>query len=210
MLDFATLKEAVIQGDVQKVKELTQSMIDSGVGPVSIINDGLIPGMTVVGTRFKAGDMYVPEVLMSAKAMSDGIALVKPMIAESDMPTSGTVVVGTVKGDLHDIGKNLVNMMLESNGFKVIDLGVDIGEEAFVQAVKAHQPQILGLSALLTTTMPNMRATIEALKAEGIRDQVKIIIGGAPVSHEFSEQIGADGYAPDAGSAADLCRSLLA
>lgn len=210
MLDFAALKEAVIQGNVLKVKELTQSMIDSGVAPVSIINDGLIPGMTVVGTRFKAGDMYVPEVLMSAKAMSDGIALVKPMIAESDMPTSGTVVVGTVKGDLHDIGKNLVNMMLESNGFKVIDLGVDIGAEAFVQAVKTHQPQILGLSALLTTTMPNMRATIEALKAEGIRDQVKIIIGGAPVSHEFSEQIGADGYAPDAGSAADLCRSLLA
>ncbi|TGE34600.1 corrinoid protein [Desulfosporosinus sp. Sb-LF] len=210
MADFVNLNEAIIQGSLQKVKELTQGMIDNKVDPVSIINEGLIPGMGVVGTRFKAGSMYVPEVMMSARAMSAGIELVKPLIADSDMPTAGTVVVGTIQGDLHDIGKNLVNMMLESSGFKVIDLGVDIKPEAFVKAVKEHKAQIIGMSALLTTTMLNMKATIEALKVEGLREQVKVIVGGAPVSKEFAEQIGADGYAPDAGTAADLCKRLLA
>ena len=210
MADFADLNEAIIQGSLKKVKDLTQGMIDNMVDPVFIINEGLIPGMGVVGTRFKAGSMYVPEVMMSARAMSAGIALVKPLIADSDMPTAGTVVMGTVQGDLHDIGKNLVNMMLESNGFKVIDLGADIKPETFVKAVKEHKAQIIGMSALLTTTMLNMKATIEALKVEGLRDQVKVIVGGAPVSQEFAEQIGADGYAPDAGTAADLCIKLLA
>lgn len=210
MPDFESLNEAIIQGNIQRVKELTQRMIDKNVEPVSIINEGLIPGMSVVGARFKAGSMYVPEVMMSARAMSNGIALVKPLIAESDMPSSGKVAVGTVKGDLHDIGKNLVIMMLESSGFNVIDLGVDIGAEAFVKAVKEQQVQIIGMSALLTTTMLNMKDTIEALKKAGIRDQVKIIIGGAPVTRDFAEKIGADGYAPDAGSAADLCKKLLA
>lgn len=210
MPDFESLNEAIIQGNIQRVKELTQRMIDQSVEPVSIINEGLIPGMSVVGTRFKAGSMYVPEVMMSARAMSTGIALVKPLIAESDMPSSGTVAVGTVKGDLHDIGKNLVIMMLESSGFKVIDLGVDIGAEVFVKAVKEEQVQIIGMSALLTTTMLNMKQTIDVLIEEGIRDQVKIIIGGAPVTRDFAQKIGADGYAPDAGSAADLCKTLLA
>lgn len=210
MPDFESLNEAIIQGNIQRVKELTQRMIDSNVEPVSIINEGLIPGMGVVGTRFKAGDMYVPEVMMSARAMSSGVALVKPLIAESDMPTSGKVAVGTVKGDLHDIGKNLVIMMMESSGFKVIDLGIDIGAEAFVKVVKEQQVEIIGMSALLTTTMLSMKDTIEALKEAGLRDQVKIIIGGAPVTRDFAEKIGADGYAPDAGSAADLCKKLLA
>jgi len=210
MPDFKSLNEAIIQGNIQLVKELTQRLIDSSVEPISIINEGLIPGMTVVGTRFKAGDMYVPEVMMSARAMSTGVALVKPLIAESDMPTSGKVAVGTVKGDLHDIGKNLVIMMLESSGFKVIDLGVDIGADAFVKAVKEQQVQIIGMSALLTTTMLSMKDTIEALAEAGLRDQVKIIIGGAPVTRDFAQKIGADGYAPDAGSAADLCKKLLA
>ena len=209
MPDFESLNEAIIQGNIQRVKELTQNMIDKKVEPVSIINEGLIPGMSVVGARFKAGSMYVPEVMMSARAMSGGIALVKPLIAESDMPSSGTVAVGTIKGDLHDIGKNLVIMMMESSGFKVIDLGVDIGADTFVKVVKEQQVQIIGISALLTTTMLNMKDTIDALKEAGLRDQVKIIIGGAPVTREFAEKIGADGYAADAGSAADLCKTLL-
>jgi 5-methyltetrahydrofolate--homocysteine methyltransferase len=154
--------------------------------------------------------MYVPEVMMSAKAMSKGIEMVKPLIAEKDMPTAGKVLVGTVKGDLHDIGKNLVLMMMESAGFEMIDLGVDIHPEAFVKAVKEHKPQVIGMSALLTTTMLSMKDTIEALKEEGLRDSVKIIIGGAPISQGFADEIGADGYAPDAASATDLCKRLIA
>lgn len=210
MPDFASINEAIIQGNLTKTKELTQSMIDEKVDPVAIINEGLIPGMGVVGVRFKAGEMFVPEVMMSAKAMSAGVAMVKPLIADSDLPTAGKVVFGTVKGDLHDIGKNLVIMMLESSGFSVVDLGVDIKPEAFVEAVKEHKPQVVGMSALLTTTMLSMRDTLDALQEAGLRGGVKVIVGGAPVSKEFSEQIGADGYAPDAGSAADLCKKLLA
>lgn len=209
MSDFQNLAQAVIGANQQGVKEITRSMIDGGVDPVRIINEGLIPGMNVVGVRFKAGDMFVPEVMMSAKAMSVGIEMVKPLIAEGDMPSQGTVVMGTVKGDLHDIGKNLVIMMLESAGFKVIDLGVDVPADTFVKAVKEHRAQIVGLSALLTTTMLAMKATLETLRQEGVTDRVKVIIGGAPVSQEFADQIGADGYAPDAAAAAELCRALV-
>ena len=209
MSDFNALAELVIQGDYTGVKGLTQKMIESNTDPLQIINAGLMTGMNMVGVRFKAGDMFVPEVMMSAKAMSSGIELVKPLIAEANMPTSGKVLIGTVKGDLHDIGKKLVSMMLESSGFNVIDLGVDISAAGFVAAVKEHNPQILGLSALLTTTMLNMQEAIEALKEEGIRDQVKVIIGGAPVTQEFADRIGADGYASDAAAATDLCKSLV-
>lgn len=210
MSDFESLAQIVIKGDFLGAKNQTQKMIDNGTDPIEIINQGLMAGMNVVGVRFKAGDMFVPEVMMSARAMSTGIELVKPLIAERDMPTAGKVLIGTVKGDLHDIGKKLVVMMLESAGFEIIDLGVDIDPETFVKAVREHNPQVIGMSALLTTTMLSMGDTIEALKQEGLRDSVKIIIGGAPITKAFAEQIGADGYAPDAASATDLCRRLIA
>ncbi|MBZ4686537.1 MAG: methyltransferase cognate corrinoid protein [Clostridiales bacterium] len=209
MANFEELSNAVIAGNEAKVKELTQKAIDEGVEAIDIINEGLIPGMTVVGTRFKAGEMFVPEVLMSARAMQGGMELVKPLIADTDMPSAGTVVLGTVKGDLHDIGKNLVGMMMESAGFKVINMGVDVSAEKFVEAVKEHKPQVVALSALLTTTMLAMKDVIELLKEEGLRDDVKVLVGGAPVSQDFADEIGADGYAPDAASATDLVKSLL-
>ncbi|KJR49340.1 5-methyltetrahydrofolate--homocysteine methyltransferase [Desulfosporosinus sp. I2] len=210
MSDFNSLAELVIKGDYNGAQTLTQRMVGNGNDPLEIINQGLMAGMNVVGVRFKAGDMYVPEVMMSAKAMSKGIEVVKPLIADKDMPTAGKVLVGTVKGDLHDIGKNLVLMMMESAGFEIIDLGVDIDAEAFVKAVKEHKPQVIGMSALLTTTMLSMKDTIEALKEEGLRDSVKIIVGGAPISQGFADEIGADGYAPDAAAATDLCKRLIA
>jgi len=210
MSDFDSLAQIVINGDFGGAKSLTQKMIDNGVDPLDIINQGLMTGMNVVGVRFKAGDMYVPEVMMSARAMSTGIELVKPLIADKDMPTAGKVVIGTVKGDLHDIGKKLVVMMMESAGFEIIDIGVDIDPATFVKAVKEHNPQVIGMSALLTTTMLSMKDTIDALKKEGLRDSVKIIIGGAPITQGFADQIGADGYAPDAAAATELCRRLIA
>lgn len=210
MSDFDSLAEIVIKGDFGGAKTLTQKMIDNGVDPLEIINQGLMAGMNVVGVRFKAGDMYVPEVMMSARAMSTGIELVKPLIADKDMPSAGKVLIGTVKGDLHDIGKKLVVMMMESAGFEIIDLGVDIDPATFVKGVKEHNPQVIGMSALLTTTMLSMKDTIEALKKEGLRDTVKIIIGGAPITQGFADQIGADGYAPDAAAATELCRRLIA
>lgn len=210
MSDFNNLAELVINGNYAGAKDLTQKMIDNGNEPLEIINQGLMAGMNVVGVRFKAGDMFVPEVMMSAKAMSTGIELLKPLIADKDMPSAGKVLIGTVKGDLHDIGKKLVVMMMESAGFEIIDLGVDIAPAAFVKAVKEHKPQVIGLSALLTTTMLSMKDTIEALKEEGLRDTVKIVVGGAPISQTFADEIGADGYAPDAAAATDLCRRLIA
>lgn len=209
MSGFADLAQYVIEGAESRVQEQVKSLTAQGVSPLEIINQGLIAGMSVVGARFKVGDMFVPEVLMSARAMSTGIEIVRPLIAETDMPSLGKVVLGTVKGDLHDIGKNLVGMLLESSGFKVINLGVDISPEQFVKAVKEHNPDIVALSALLTTTMTAMKETIELLQEEGLKDKLKIIVGGAPVSMDFADQIGADGYAPDAGSAADLCKKIL-
>jgi len=209
MSSYADLAQNVIEGAEIQVREQVKALLTQGENPIEIINLGLIAGMDVVGTRFKAGDMYVPEVLMSARAMSAGVEIVRPLIAETDMPSFGKVVLGTVKGDLHDIGKNLVGMLLESSGFTVINLGVDISPEQFVQAVKDHKPDIVALSALLTTTMTAMKETIEFLEEEGLRSKLKIIIGGAPVSQEFADEIGADGYAPDAGSAADLCKKMV-
>ena len=208
MPDFEKLSNAVIAGNEAKVKELTKSLIDQGAEPLEIINQGLIAGMSVVGTRFKAGDMFVPEVLMAARSMNGGLDMVKPLMADGDVPVKGKIVLGTVKGDLHDIGKNLVGMMMESAGYQVINLGVDVSPEKFLEAVKEHNPDIIAMSALLTTTMLSMRDTIEVLKEEGLKNNVKCIVGGAPVSQEFADEIGADGFAPDAASATELCDRL--
>lgn len=203
------LSQAVIEGQEQQVKELTQKALAEGLKPLEIINEGLIKGMNVVGQRFKVGDMFVPEVLMSARAMTAGMDMVKPLLVDGEMTNKGTVVIGTVKGDLHDIGKNLVGMMLEGAGYKVVDLGTDTAPEAFVQAVQENNAQVLGLSALLTTTMLAMKQTIEALQVAGLRDKVKVMVGGAPITQEFADEIGADGYAPDAASAVELVNQLL-
>jgi len=168
--------------------------------PADILNGGLIAGMDEVGRDFKAGDLFVPEVLIAARAMQAGMNVLRPLLAESDVPSAGKCVIGTVQGDLHDIGKNLVRMMLEGAGFETVDLGIDVKPDAFVVAVQEHQPQFLGMSALLTTTMPGMKATIEALQEAGLRYKVKIMVGGAPVTAAFAEQIGADAYAPDAAA----------
>jgi len=196
-------------GEEEKVAELVQQALDQGMAAGEILSGGLIAGMDEVGRDFKAGDLFVPEVLIAARAMHAGMSILRPLLAESDAPTAGKYVIGTVKGDLHDIGKNLVKMMLEGAGFETIDLGTDVDAAAFVAAVQEHQPNFLGMSALLTTTMVNMKATIEALEEAGLRDSVKVMIGGAPVTAAFAEQVGADAYAPDAASAVDTARSLV-
>lgn len=208
MANFEVLVQSVMDGNESQVKEQTRALVDAGVSPLEIINQGLIAGMNVVGARFKCGDMFVPEVLMSAKSMASGIELVKPLIAAEDMPNKGTIVLGTVKGDLHDIGKNLVGMMLESGGFKVHNIGIDIAPEKFVEAIREYKPQIVAMSALLTTTMPHMKDTIDLIREEGL--DVKCIIGGAPITQDFADKIKADGYSPDAASAVELCTKLLA
>lgn len=210
MADLQGIAEAVIRGDRDTVSSLTQAAVNEGTGPEAIINEGLIAGMSVVGDRFKKNEFYVPEVLIAARAMHAGMDIIKPLLAESGIQPRGTVAIGTVKGDLHDIGKNLVAMMLEGGGFEVIDLEVDVTPEKFVEAVKDKGAQVIALSALLTTTMPSMKDTIEALKEAGVRDQVKIMIGGAPVTQNYADEIGADGYAPDAASAVDKANELIA
>jgi 5-methyltetrahydrofolate--homocysteine methyltransferase len=205
---MTTLARLVFEGDKEQVASTVKNMIESGKDAQAIV-DELIEGMNEVGVRFKSGDMFVPEVLMSADAMHEGIDLVQPLLAGHALRSLGTAIIGTVRGDLHDIGKNLVCMMLESGGFKVIDLGIDVAPEQFVSAVKEHKPAIVGMSALLTTTMMTMKDTVDLLTEEGLRGDIKIVIGGAPVSKSFSAQIGADGYAPDAATAVDVCKSLL-
>lgn len=196
-------------GDDKKVAELVQQALDQGMAPGEVLSGGLIAGMDEVGKDFKAGDLFVPEVLIAARAMRAGMDILRPLLGDSDALSAGKYVIGTVKGDLHDIGKNLVKMMLEGAGFVTIDLGTDVGATDFVNAVREHQPDLLGMSALLTTTMVNMKAIIEALEEAGLRDTVKIMIGGAPVTAAYAEQIGADSYAPDAASAVDVARSLV-
>ncbi|ATW27029.1 cobalamin B12-binding domain-containing protein [Candidatus Formimonas warabiya] len=207
MSSFEQLSKNVISGNQTQVRDYVKALIDAGTNPLDIINQGLIAGMNVVGARFKNGEMFVPEVLMSAKSMAAGIEIVKPLIADKDMPSKGKILLGTVKGDLHDIGKNLVGMMMESGGFHVVNLGIDIAPEKFVAAIKEHHPDIVALSALLTTTMLHMKDTIELIKEEGLR--VKCIVGGAPISQDFADEIGADGFAPDAASAVELCARLI-
>lgn len=209
MADFEAMANKVISGDVDVVAELTQKAVDEGEKPLDIINKGLMKGMNVVGERFKAGDMFIPEVLISAKAMGAGMEIVKPLFVGGEVPSQGKVVLGTVKGDLHDIGKRLVGMIMESGGMVVEDLGIDVSPEKFVEAVKEKKPDIVGMSALLTTTMLAMKDTIEVLEEEGLRDSVKVIIGGAPVTSDFAEEIGADGWAPDAITAKELAMQLI-
>jgi 5-methyltetrahydrofolate--homocysteine methyltransferase len=209
MPDLNAITEALIGMDVNKVEALVKEALDQKVPAKEILDKGLITGMDIVGERMEKGEMFIPEVLMSAKAMSGAVEILKPHLAEGDISAVGKVVIGTVKGDLHDIGKNLVVMMLESAGFEVHNLGVDISPEAFVEAIKEKNPDVLGLSALLTTTMSMMKETIDAVKESGLRDGIKIIIGGAPVNQDFADQVGADGYAPDAGSATKLAKALL-
>ena len=195
-------------GDDDAVAELVQEALDQGLAPQDILSGGLIAGMDEVGKDFKAGELFVPEVLIAARAMHAGMGVLRPLLAESDVPSAGKFVIGTVEGDLHDIGKNLVRMMIEGAGFETIDLGTDVKAEAFVEAVREHRPKLVGMSALLTTTMVNMKGTIEALEEAGLRDSVKVMIGGAPVTAAFAKEIGADAYAPDAASAVDVARSL--
>jgi 5-methyltetrahydrofolate--homocysteine methyltransferase len=195
-------------GEEEQVAQLVQQALDGGMTPGEILSDGLIAGMDQVGKDFKAGDLFVPEVLIAARAMHAGMGILRPLLSESDVAGAGKYLIGTVRGDLHDIGKNLVKMMLEGAGFQTIDLGTDVQPAAFVDAVREHQPKLLGMSALLTTTMVNMKATIEALEEAGLRDAVKIMVGGAPVTAAFAQEIGADAYAPDAASAVDVAREL--
>ena len=197
------------KGEDKEVAALVRKALDQGMAPADILNGGLIAGMDEVGKDFKAGELFVPEVLVAARAMQAGMSILRPLLAESDTLMAGKYVIGTVKGDLHDIGKNLVKMMLEGAGFQTIDLGTDVGAAAFVAAVREHRPQVVGMSALLTTTMVNMKSIIEALQEAGLRESVKIMIGGAPVTAAFAKQIGADAYAPDAASAVDTARALF-
>ena len=196
------------QGEDQEVAALVQQAVDQSMDPHEILQGGLIAGMDQVGKDFKADILYMPEVLIAARAMHAGMDVLRPLLSESDVAGAGKYLIGTVQGDLHDIGKNLVRMMLEGAGFETIDLGKDVKPETFVAAVREQQPKLLGLSALLTTTMPAMKTTIEALEEAGLRDSVKIMVGGAPVTAAFAEEIGADGYAPDAATAVDVARNL--
>jgi len=203
--DISTL---IIEGNFADMADKTNAALEEGLGAEQILNNGLMPGMDHVGVEFKAGNMFVPEVLRSAKAMQESMDIIRPMLVESGVETAGKIVLGTVKGDMHDIGKNLVGMMCEGAGFDVIDLGKDVESQAFVDAVKEHKPIILGMSAMLTTTMRSMERTIKALEEAGIRDTVKIMIGGAPVTKDFADQIGADGYAANAASSSELAKQF--
>ena len=201
--------DCVINGDNKTITAKVQAAIDSGMKPGDILNDGMVAAMAEVGRLFEEGEYYVPEMLISARAMQTALGILKPLLVGSDIKPVGKVAIGTVKGDLHDIGKNLVAMMLEGAAFEIVDLGVDVAPEKFVEAVQEQGVDVVALSALLTTTMSNMKSTIEALKAAGVRDQVKVIVGGAPLTTSFSEDIGADGYAPDASRAVALAKSLI-
>jgi 5-methyltetrahydrofolate--homocysteine methyltransferase len=203
------IAEALYNGEAERVAELTRRALEEGFSPEEILNKGLIAGMERVGKDFRDGILFVPEVLIAAHAMKAGMQILRPLLTESAISGLGTFVIGTVKGDLHDIGKNLVAMMMEGAGFKVVDLGVDTPPEKFVEAVKSHNPKILGMSALLTTTMVEMRRVIETLKEAGLRDRVRILVGGAPVTQEYADEIGADGYAPNASLAVEKAKELL-
>jgi len=201
--------QAVLNGDKDAATENVQAALDAGTDAGVILQEGLIPAMGEVGRLFEAGDYYVPEMLIAARAMQAGLALLKPLLVDSDIKPTGKVVIGTVKGDLHDIGKNLVGMMLEGAGFEIYDLGTDVSPEKFIGVINDEDVDILAMSALLTTTMPMMETTIKAVDEAGLKESVKIIIGGAPVTNEYAEKIGADGFAPDASQAASLAKSLV-
>ncbi len=200
--------ENLMKGKAKDVAALVQQAVDEGVAPEKVLNEGLLPAMNTVGVRFKNNEVYVPEVLIAARAMKAGTEILRPILAEAGIEPKGKVVIGTVKGDLHDIGKNLLCMMVEGAGLKVIDIGIDVEPQKFVDAAKENGAGVIGVSALLTTTMTNMKAVVEAVKAEGLADNVKVMIGGAPVTQAFADEIGADGYAPDAASGAELAKKL--
>jgi 5-methyltetrahydrofolate--homocysteine methyltransferase len=210
MADMREIAEALKAGKAPKVKELVAQAIEEKVSAEKILNEGLIVGMGEIGVLFKNNEVYVPEVLIAARAMYAGLDLLKPILAAAGVEPAGRIAIGTVKGDLHDIGKNLVSMMLEGAGYAIIDLGIDVSPEAFVDAVENKGAQIIAMSALLTTTMPNMKGTVELLNSKGIRGKAKVMIGGAPVTQAYADEIGADGYADDAASAVDLAKALLA
>jgi len=207
MLD--KIKQAVLAGEMEGIAELTNQALAQGIGARDILDQALTPAMDIVGEEYERGDRYVPEMLISAETMKGAVAVLKPLLVEAGVKARGKVVIGTVEGDLHDIGKDLVAMMLEGAGFEVINLGAEIAAEEFVKAAKEHEPDIVGMSALLTTTMIHMPEVIDALQQAGLRDKTKVMIGGAPVTQGYADKIGADGYAPDAASATKLAKSLL-
>jgi len=209
MIDKEEFYIALSQGKMDEVRRLTQDALDAGESADAVLKQGLIPAMDRVGVRFKTGDIYIPEVLIAARAMHAGLAVLKPILSKSTSSMAGKVMIGTVKGDLHDIGKNLVIMMLEGGGFEVLDLGIDVSAEKFVEAIKKHQPQVVGMSALLTTTVKEMKNTVQMIENAGLRNQVKTLMGGAPVTERLAKEMGADGYAPDAASAVDVVRWLI-
>lgn len=210
MSDLQAITDTLITGDGDVLLEKVKGAVDAGVAADDILQKGLIAGMDIVGAKMESGEMFIPEVLMAGQAMGTVVEYLKPMLAKDGSSSAGKIIIGTVKGDLHDIGKNLVVMMMESAGFEVIDLGVDVEPEIFVEAIKNNQPDILGLSALLTTTMPMMRKSVESVVEAGLRQNLKIIVGGAPVNQAFADEIGADAYAPDAGAASKVAKTLLA
>jgi len=209
MIDQEKFHILISQGKTEEVKRLTEETLERGEPVENILKNGLIQAMERIGVRFKSGEIYIPEVLIAARAMHAGLAVLKPILSQSSGSMTGKVIVGTVKGDLHDIGKNLVIMMLEGGGFEVIDLGIDVSANKFIEAIRQHQPQAVGMSALLTTTIKEMKSTIQEIEKAGLRKKVKIIIGGAPVTERFAKDIGADGYARDAASAVDMVKSLV-
>ena len=207
MADFKGIAEALIEGNADKVKQLVQAAVDEKVEPGKILDEGLIAGMEVVGVRFKNCEIYVPEVLVSARAMSAGMEIIEPLLTKAGIKARGTLVLGTVKGDLHDIGKNLVGMMLKGSGWKVVDLGVDIDSEKFIETAMKEDADVIGMSALLTTTMVNMKATIELAKAKDCK--AKVVVGGAPLTKSYADEIVAHGYAPDAATAVEIVNSFI-
>ena len=207
MADLKALSEAIIRGDQKTAVEITKAAINENMGPASILNEGLIAGMNVIGARFKKNEVYIPEVLIAARAMKMAMEILEPKLVAAGVKPIGKCMIGTVQGDLHDIGKNLVAMMLKGAGFEVIDMGVDVSPEKFVEQAKATGAQIIGMSALLTTTMPAMEKGVKALKEAGVK--AKVMIGGAPVTQAYADKIGADGYSADAASAVDLAKSLI-
>lgn len=207
---FEVMSEMLISGDVEGVKTLVRDALAAHVTPQDVLSQGLLPGMDVVGDQFKCGEMFIPEVLMSARAMAGAMEILKPLLTESEVANAGTVVIGTVEGDIHNIGKDLVGMMLEGAGFKVINLGIDVKPETFVKAAIEHKADIIAMSALLTTTMPRMKTTVDALHEAGLGDRVKIMAGGAPVNEEYVRNIGGHAYAPDAAVAVEKARALMA
>jgi 5-methyltetrahydrofolate--homocysteine methyltransferase len=209
MTDYSDITTALISGDAETLCSLVQASLDQGSNPGEILSSELIKGMDIVGGKMQSGEMFIPEVLMSAMSMSKAVEILKPLLGEDDNISAGHIVVGTVKGDLHDIGKNLVSMMVASSGFEVTDLGVDVAPETFVKAAQENNATVVALSALLTTTMPMMKKTIDAIRESSLGNTVKILVGGAPVTQAFADEIGADGYAADAGSATKLAKSFV-